>query len=243
MYCLFLDTSFDEGAIALFKDGKTIAQQNFVSRDCITPHLILEDLLKGNKLSLKDMNCLAVGIGPGSYTGLRNAVSVIKTIAYVFRPIMVVPVPSLIAFLPTYDTLQQILKDFSKPFRLEIVEDAKVGGIYIQKYTVDSSFLNKIILPLEESRVVSMVDLEETLHDVEFLCLRRNFSWLQKKIEKNYIDRFLSHHCITEHAQFEMIGQYIHESYVQKRTVVWNEIEIAYLRKTQAEIEKQALST
>jgi len=58
----------------------------------------LQALLDGSGLELRDVSALAVGIGPGSFTGLRVAMSLAKGLAFALgRPL--VGVPSLDAWL------------------------------------------------------------------------------------------------------------------------------------------------
>lgn len=45
-------------------------------------HLFIEDALKQAQISPKDLEAVAVGSGPGSYTGLRIGVSSAKALAY-----------------------------------------------------------------------------------------------------------------------------------------------------------------
>ena len=44
----------------------------------------LEKLLGDNKVNIKDIDCFGVVVGPGSFTGIRIGLAVIKTFAYVF---------------------------------------------------------------------------------------------------------------------------------------------------------------
>ncbi|MCX6350484.1 MAG: tRNA (adenosine(37)-N6)-threonylcarbamoyltransferase complex dimerization subunit type 1 TsaB [Bacteroidetes bacterium] len=51
--------------------------------------IFIEDLLKQNSLKPADLSAIAVGKGPGSYTGLRIGVSVAKGLAYTLdKPLM-----------------------------------------------------------------------------------------------------------------------------------------------------------
>lgn len=75
---LILDTSRDTYLIALFDeeqvlDIKDIAHENNLSASLL-PDIL--DLLKKNQLEVKNISTLFVGVGPGSYTGTRIAVSI-----------------------------------------------------------------------------------------------------------------------------------------------------------------------
>lgn len=47
--------------------------------------VLIDELLKENNLTKKDLTCLICGIGPGSYTGERVSCGVLKTMSYVLN--------------------------------------------------------------------------------------------------------------------------------------------------------------
>src|SRR4051812_20555157 len=40
------------------------------------PFAMIDEALRGAKLEREQIDCIAVGIGPGSYTGIRSAISI-----------------------------------------------------------------------------------------------------------------------------------------------------------------------
>lgn len=82
MITLAIDTSTPRGAVALLQDDKPLAEEVF---DRSKPGQNLFDtaakLLSANALSAKDLGLLAVGLGPGSFTGIRAGIAAVKGLA------------------------------------------------------------------------------------------------------------------------------------------------------------------
>jgi tRNA threonylcarbamoyladenosine biosynthesis protein TsaB len=101
MFNLTLDTSTNLIVLALsFKstlvDSRQIPHQNKLSCSLIPS---LEEMLQKNKISMKEISTLFVGIGPGSYTGTRIAVATMQALSIACN----IPLGSFyspLAFLP-----------------------------------------------------------------------------------------------------------------------------------------------
>jgi tRNA threonylcarbamoyladenosine biosynthesis protein TsaB len=82
MITLAIDTSTPRGAVALLRDDKPLAEATF---DRSQPGQNLFDaaakLLSANQLTPLDIGLLAVGLGPGSFTGIRVGIAAAKGLA------------------------------------------------------------------------------------------------------------------------------------------------------------------
>lgn len=86
MTFLALDTSGDYAVLALAgEDGAVRAATVFEGRRSLSRRLMgeIDGLLKMNGLTLADLSAFAVGLGPGSFTGVRVGVTTAKTLAQV----------------------------------------------------------------------------------------------------------------------------------------------------------------
>ena len=84
MYQLLLDSSNKFLSVGLSKDGKVFDKICYEAWQRQSEMMVTEvdNILKRNKLSKSDLDAVVVGVGPGSYTGVRIGVTIAKTIAY-----------------------------------------------------------------------------------------------------------------------------------------------------------------
>jgi tRNA threonylcarbamoyladenosine biosynthesis protein TsaB len=95
MNILGIDTSTDNCSVGLVRDGLIIAANARLGRSMASEQLIslIDDLLS-QQLSFKEIDAVAVSIGPGSYTGLRIGLSTAKGLALPAR-LPILPVPTM----------------------------------------------------------------------------------------------------------------------------------------------------
>lgn len=84
MKILAFESSAKAAGVALCEDEFLIAQsyQNNGLTHSTTLLPMAEDLLRNCGVSLKDVDCLAVSAGPGSFTGLRIGISTVKGLCW-----------------------------------------------------------------------------------------------------------------------------------------------------------------
>jgi len=123
---LALDTSSLRAAIAI---GTATGAVHGASPDPAQRHgrnLIpaIHDLLSEAGLTPRDLGGIAVGIGPGSYTGLRIGVTAAKTLAYALGT----PLVSL-------DSLEILARNAPEDaLRVAVIADAQRGDLYTAEF-------------------------------------------------------------------------------------------------------------
>ena len=123
MNLLVLDTSTENATIALARDfalflGTTEESRRRHGRDLIPR---IKSLLDASGLRSMDLDVVAVGIGPGSYTGLRVGITAAKTLCYASG-----------AELISLDSLQAIGRNApTDARRINVIADAQRGEIYL----------------------------------------------------------------------------------------------------------------
>lgn len=87
MYCLLLDSSNKYLSVGLSQKGKVVDSIFYEAWQRQSEVMVqeIDNILKRNNLSKNDLSSIVVGIGPGSYTGVRIAITIAKTIAYALK--------------------------------------------------------------------------------------------------------------------------------------------------------------
>ena len=162
---LAIDTATDACSVAVHRDGELHeAFELAPRRHNQRVFQLLSDLLSGGDLAAQGIDAIAYGSGPGSFTGLRIAASVVQGLAYANR-LPCVPVSTLLTqvqgayrggLIGPGDTVMSTL-------------DAKIGELYWGIAQVaegramfcSGPFVSKpaeLVLPQQPDRLVSIGD-------------------------------------------------------------------------------------
>ena len=144
MYKLLLDSSFKLLVIALAKDNEIIDSIIYDAWQRQSELLVpeIDNIMKRNNIQKEDIDSIVLGIGPGSYTGVRIALTVAKTMAYVLKA-KVYAVSSLSLFgVKDKETIT--------------VTNARSGRSYFAVYKNGEPIVNDTILNNDE--VLSYID-------------------------------------------------------------------------------------
>ena len=87
MYQLLIDSSNKFLSVGLAKDGKVVDKICYEAWQRQSEMMVTEidNILKRNEIKKSDLDAVVVGVGPGSYTGVRIGVTIAKTIAYALK--------------------------------------------------------------------------------------------------------------------------------------------------------------
>jgi tRNA threonylcarbamoyladenosine biosynthesis protein TsaB len=141
---LGLDTASATASLAIVSHGKILAEvtHSAASHGAELPSAAAETLAQAG-LTLKDLVGIAVGIGPGSFTGLRVGLAYAKG--------LILALGCALIGIPTFDCLA--LAAFEQPAATEgtiicPIFDARKGEVYANLYRVRADRLDKISQPL-----------------------------------------------------------------------------------------------
>lgn len=138
MYSLLLDTHGNAVTLILYKDGKVYSEKNVITnnRHSIATFPLIEEVFSENKLDVHDLNEILVVNGPGSFTGVRIAVTIAKTLAYTLNiPIKSIDSLTILAL--------NIVCDGEKYVSIPDKNGAFVGFFSIDNNVINMSYYNK----------------------------------------------------------------------------------------------------
>ncbi len=149
---LALDSSTEACSCALAIDGKVFESFEILPR-LHTQHILpmIQNLMLEHSLNYSELDAIAVGSGPGSFTGLRIAAGVAQGIAF-GAELDVIPVSTLASLA------QQSLKSEAK--HILTCLDARIGEVY---WAIYSKTENKIqLVGQEQLTMPEMIDIKLT---------------------------------------------------------------------------------
>ncbi len=147
---LALETTEKFGSVAL-SDGESLFVETGLPKDrrsAQTLALVIDAIFRNNGLMPKDVDAVAVIVGPGSFTGLRVGVTTAKMFAYAVN-----------AKILAFRTHEVIAMGFAAcqsapaPMRLSVGVDAQRGDVVVQDFHRDCS---GSFAPVGEAKLISV---------------------------------------------------------------------------------------
>lgn len=126
MICLALECSTSRRSVAVARDGQLLAEAvHAAGRD--TPLLgLIADVLTRASLVPMDIECLVVGLGPGSYTGVRIAIAAAQGWEFA-QGVRLLGIPSV-------EATAHRARQLGHRGRTAVVTDAHRGECYVAEY-------------------------------------------------------------------------------------------------------------
>lgn len=220
---LVLETSTERGIAALVEEGKLLFScqlpLGLQSSNYLLPEL--KNGLDAAGMASRDITFICLGIGPGSYTGIRVGATVAKALSFAHR-IPLVGVCSLQAFAPPVK---------NSPFA--VVIDAKIGGVYLQLGEENEGRVTYTSEPL-----VLPIDQAAAILSSASSIITPNAAQLISKFEAAGLPSDTRwHECYPSPLHMCALGE---EQLAHGGAVMDGHLELLYMRKTQAEIEREA---
>ncbi|MET0068669.1 MAG: tRNA (adenosine(37)-N6)-threonylcarbamoyltransferase complex dimerization subunit type 1 TsaB [Candidatus Thiodiazotropha sp.] len=155
MKLIAIETASETCSAALFHDGEIYLRYEVSPRGHSELILkMMDEVLAEAELRLADLDAVAYGRGPGSFTGVRIAAGVIQGVAFA-ADLPVVPVSTLAALA------QRAYREKGEP-KLLTAFDARMGELYWAGYRVGE---NELVAPVIPEQVASAARVEIPVDD------------------------------------------------------------------------------
>ena len=228
MKILALETSAKAVSAAVSENGRILASgyQDTGLTHSRTLMPIVEHILKNTDLKLSDMDAIAVAVGPGSFTGLRIGAATAKGFALALdKPIVAVPTLDALAY-NVFETNKFICP----------IMDARRNQVYAAFYMWENDKLIRLTDHMAES-IERVIEIAEMLEQ-EVIFLGDGVPVHRERLEQNPAFLFAPAHCNMQRASaVAALGAIMAEEGLAKPG---NAFELIYLRKSQAEREREA---
>ena len=153
---LNIESATKSCSVAIGREGECIALKELCTEKFSHAeklHLFIEEVIIESEITLNDLDAIAVGEGPGSYTGLRIGVSAAKGLAYGLDiPLLAIPTlktltvpqlekyPEVNLFCPMLDArrMEVYTSIYDRAFnQIEPIEAIVLDNEYRQSYLAD----------------------------------------------------------------------------------------------------------
>lgn len=151
MKVLGIDTSTMATSISVVEDNKLICEYTINTKKTHSQKLMpmIENMMQMSDLSVKDIDMVAICIGPGSFTGLRISMATAKAISHV-RNLPIVAVNSLEILAANMNLCDK---------KICSILDAQRSQVYTAKYKFEG---NELI----EIENIDVLEIEDLLRDL-----------------------------------------------------------------------------
>ena len=179
MLTLAFDCSTSSMSIVLVDNEKILGEKNYLQEAKHSEMLVLEikNLLDANKITFNDLDLIVGTHGPGSYTGIRVALAVLKIIKITIqKPVLTVNCCEVLAY--------KYSKNYSK---INVAIQANGEEIYFAKYIANNN-LEEVVSPM----ISSVGDIISEIKEDEFLCGSANKIFNKHLLKSNQEDMILA---------------------------------------------------
>ncbi len=215
---LGFSASLDKGAIALITPNRLVAYRHIAQKRLISSRILSEtiDMLSKCSMALDDIKGIGADIGPGSFTGIRIALSVARSLSFLAK-VPAYPITSLEVLARDYCDSNPNAK------RIAVCLDAKRDSVYMALYECKES-LSEVIPP----KVVEIGQLESIAGSGTHY-----FGELPQSFVPNAADSKV-HSCSPDYKP-EVFARVLMERVSQTCNCDWRSLVPLYLRRAEAE--------
>ncbi len=228
MKILAFETSTAQGSVAVIEVDVTSHSANVLSErvwrrekshsEFLTAEI--EAVLNESGLKINEITQLAVGQGPGSFTGIRVAINAARTLAYALS----IPV----SVFETSQLLIQPVAKFDLPAM--VIVNAQKNSYFTARFQRDSDRWRQIA----PTALLSLDELEKELR-TRHLCLGDGCPDAEKALSPDLNASFVRDAQISDFPLASNLGELVLADGANSQPFVWNAVRPLYLRASGAE--------
>ena len=128
MKILALEFSTDQRSVAIVEGGRCLALATKIEGRATNAFALIEEVLRQAKLEREQIECLAIALGPGSYTGIRTAIALAQG--------WQLGLGIKLLGISSVDCLAQVAKNAGIQGSVNIVIDAQRNEVYHAQYQI-----------------------------------------------------------------------------------------------------------
>ncbi|MGE0631687.1 MAG: tRNA (adenosine(37)-N6)-threonylcarbamoyltransferase complex dimerization subunit type 1 TsaB [Pseudobdellovibrionaceae bacterium] len=225
MLLLSLDTSTFQGSAALIKDDQVLDEKISLHQKAHTEfmNVAIDEMLKSHRLSLQDLNAIACGQGPGSFTGIRVATNIAKTLSYSLQ----IPIYSA----DTLMTLaQQSAKQFPKFSQIASLVNAHKNLVYFNLFSSKEG----LVTPLFNPKALSISEIDSLVQN-EVLAVGDAYEEFSKAWTPSLKTRFVRLAGLSDYPKASDLGLWVVANHKKLKSDDWKSFLPLYIRASEAE--------
>lgn len=157
MMILALEFSSSQRSVALARDGRALASASETGGRGTRAFGLAESVLADAKVRREEIQCLAIGLGPGSYTGIRAALAIAQG--------WQLATGAKLLGIGSVDCLARQAKTGKLFGRVNIVIDAQRGEFYLARLDISAADIKEAAA----LKIVSTADVQACVHAGETL--------------------------------------------------------------------------
>lgn len=128
-------------SVALYVQGEIVERfERTATHHAERILFLLDDLLKSTSTKIEALSAIAVGIGPGSFIGVRTAIGVAQGLSFAYK-LPVIPVSTLQVVAQTAHAINPSIQE------VLVAWDARMAALYAGHYRLDAEGLMQAVTP------------------------------------------------------------------------------------------------
>jgi tRNA threonylcarbamoyladenosine biosynthesis protein TsaB len=228
MLLLSLDTTTRFGSIAVTDGARLLASESWSSGVPHSERLMpaIEALLNKAKVSINSLQHISVGIGPGSFTGVRVSINAAKTLAYSLK----IPVTGLVADEAILLSSPPSSADTASPAQAVYLSNAFRGLVFFSVWTHEAGRWSRTA----EIQCCPIEEIYQSLPS-RFIAIGDGWKDAAVSFRNDIVSRFEATQKFAEHPSAAEIGLALGRGVLSVQTFEWNQLLPLYLRASSAE--------